>query len=284
MPQQTVYWLILEIVVLVVFAAGLIGNVSFWLRGSTGPGQTVTTGEKIRAILRGVGAVLRPHVLGRALLDSLLQPRLLSLSPLRWLMHFGMFWGIIVLFFVGSVGLMLAERGLVPVAKDTPWFALLNEFAGLMVIFGAAAAMYRRVVLKEKQLRTATDDVALMVLLGFIVLSGYALEVVRLAAQQVSPAAGWYSFAGYALAKVMPSSLSSDNAYQVAWWCHAGAGMAFVAYIPYSKLFHMFASPLAIAVNAAIADERLRQRGKQTKASQSRRRAPGGGRSPLSPT
>ncbi|MBI4316890.1 MAG: respiratory nitrate reductase subunit gamma [Chloroflexi bacterium] len=253
LPQQTVYWLILQIVVLGVFVAGLAANVAFWLRGSIHPGVQVSAWTKICIILAGMRAVLRPRVLGKVLLDALFQRRLFGLSPLRWLAHFGVFWGMIALFLVGSVGLMLAEKGLVPITRDTPWFALLNEVAGLMVIFAALVAVYRRFVARERQLKTAADDVVLIVLLAFIVLSGYGLEAARLATFQVAPAAASYSFVGYAVSMALRSS-DPSLAHQVLWWLHAGSGMAFVAYVPYSKLFHMFAGPVAIAANTAIAE------------------------------
>lgn len=251
MPNQSPAWLVLEVLVLMVFAAGLLDHVRFWLRGGLRPGQAASTAEKLRLAVRRLGALLRPRVLSGLLLDALFQRRLLRLSPLRWLAHSGLLWGMALLFFVGSLGLMLAERGLVSLSKDTPWFALLNDLAGLLVIAGAAAAAARRATARQRLPRALSPDRRLLALLAFIVLSGYAVEAVRLVIERVPPAAGWYSFLGYPLARALGGlPLDWVLAYQVAWWLHALSAQAFVAYLPYSALAHLFATPLALAARA----------------------------------
>lgn len=250
MPQKTVAFLILEIVVLVAFSAGMIANIAFWLSGTTAPGRRATFGEKMSFVGANALTLLKRTALRETLLDWLLQRRLLSLSFLRWAMHFCFFWGTVILFFVGSVGLMLAERGLLPITKDDPWFAFVNDFAGSMLIFAVGVAMYRRLVLKERQLRTGPEDVAIMVLLSVIVLSGYCLEAARMIAHEVPAELGWFSFVGYPLSLALRTTSLDWRAVEgVMWWAHVTGGMAFVAYLPYSKLFHLIASPLVVAAN-----------------------------------
>ncbi|MBI4493429.1 MAG: hypothetical protein HY690_11630 [Chloroflexi bacterium] len=252
MPQQTVYWSALEIAVLVVFAAGLYGNARFWLQGGIRPGRPAGAGDKARLILGGLGAVLRPRVLGGVLLDALFQRRLLRLSPVRWLAHACLFWGMGGLFFIGSVGLMLAERGLVSVTKDTPWFALVNDLAGLLVIFGAAMAASRGAARKASALEALRGGRGLALGLAFLLVSGYGVEGARMVVEQVPPAAGWYSFVGYPLGRALAAlPLDWTLAYRVVWWLHAVAGMAFVAYVPYSRLLHLLTGPLTLAASAA---------------------------------
>jgi nitrate reductase gamma subunit len=250
-PHQSVAWLAVEVLVLAVFVAGMLGNARFWLGGGLRPGQPATNEEKLRAALRTAAAALRPAALGGLVLDGLLQRRLLRISLLRWLVHFGLVWGMGVLFFVGSLGLMLAGRGLLPLTKDTPWFASLNDLAGLLVILGAAAAVYRRATAREKLPSVLSHDRRLMALLAFIVLSGFGVEAVRLVAEQVPPPIGWYSFLGYPLAQALAAlPLDWSTAYQVVWWLHALSAQAFVAYVPYSAMLHLFAGPLALVARA----------------------------------
>jgi len=93
-----------------------------------------------------------------------------------------------------------------------------------------------------------------LILLGLSAVSGYLLESARLAAEAVQPASGWDSFVGYALARgVSPLFPSWSATYRVLWWFHAGSAMVLVASVPYGRLFHMFASPLAIAANLSAA-------------------------------
>lgn len=252
MPQHTVAFLILETVVLIVFGIGIVGNVVFWLDGAVAPGRQASLGDKIRAATVGVAPLLRGSALAELLMDWLLQRRIFALSRLRWLMHVCFFWGTVILFFVGSVGLMLSERGILPIKKDDPWFALVNDFAGVMILFAVGVAMHRRFVLKERQLRTGPEDIVAIVLLAVIVLSGYGLEASRLIAQEVLGGIGWFSFVGYPLSLALrAANLDWITVEATMWWAHVVAGMSFVAYLPYGKMFHIIATPLAVAANTA---------------------------------
>jgi nitrate reductase gamma subunit len=257
-PQQSIYWLALELAVFGFFGVGAIANVWFWLRAASGPNRKVAARPLDRFTPHGMVALPRPSTFGRFLLDALFQRRLLRVSTWRWLAHSLMFWGSIILFFVGSMGLMLAEKGLLPLTKDTPWFAAVNDSAGLMVILGVVMSVYRYYRVEEQQSITSREGLLWLVLLGMIVLSGYVLESARLVGESVSPGAGRYSFVGYALAGVASHLFPNwAGAYRVFWWVHAGSAMALVAAIPYGRLLHMFASPLAIALNLASSGRSL---------------------------
>jgi nitrate reductase gamma subunit len=247
-PEQSVPWLVVKVAVGVVLGAGLMGNLAFWLRAADRTGE----GFSRASIGRGAIALLRPATLGHLLLEVLFQWRLRRVSTWRWLAHGLLFWGNVILFFVGSLGLMLAEKGMLPITKDTPWFALTNEVAGVMVFLGVALSVYRYCRVEEQRYVTSREGLVWLVLLGMVALSGYALEGARLAAAQVPPPLGWYSFVGYGLAQAVPPRLVDwVSIYPVLWWFHAGSAMALVAAIPYGRLFHLVASPLAIAVNLA---------------------------------
>jgi nitrate reductase gamma subunit len=175
-------------------------------------------------------------------------------------MHFCFFWGTVILFFIGSVGLMLSERGILSISKDDAWFAGVNDFAGVMILFAVGVAMYRRLVLKERQLKTGVEDIFAIVLLAIIVLSGYGLEASRLIAQQVPGSSGWFSFVGYPLSLIMRNAnLDWAIAETTFWWAHVVAGMGFVAYLPYGKMIHLIGTPLTVAANTAAL--RMGQRG-----------------------
>ncbi len=250
MLQQSVYWQILEIVVFAVFGVGAIANLVFWFRAAKRPSAQSPARDLVWAVLQRVVVLFQPRFLGSFLLDALFQRRLLRVSGWRWLAHSLLFWGNVILFFVGSLGLMLAERGLLPVTKDTPWFALTNEVAGLMVLLGVALSVFRYYRVEEQRFITSREGLVWLILLGMSAVSGYLVESARLAAEAVQPASGWYSFVGYPLARaVSPLFPDWSATYRALWWFHAGTAMALVASIPYGRLFHMFASPLAIAAN-----------------------------------
>jgi nitrate reductase gamma subunit len=62
-----------------------------------------------------------------------------------------------------------------------------------------------------------------------------------------------YSFFGYFLSLAMPSS--AGDYYDHAWLVHAVMSALLIAYIPFSKLFHMIATPIAIEVDGMLSKE-----------------------------
>ena len=66
------------------------------------------------------------------------------------------------------------------------------------------------------------------------------------------------AFLGYATAKVIsPIALSLDRANlpDILWYIHFLACWLGLAYLPFSKMFHIFASPLSLLVNSVMAKE-----------------------------
>ena len=229
---------IIAIVAIAIFAFGVAGNIMFWLSGRGGS----------RTALAGL---LNGSMWRALLLDGLFQRRLWRLGRLRWLMQIGFIWGTAELFFVGSLGDMLAEKGIVPIGKDTPLFAGLNEVGTILVFLGVGIALYRRFIAREVLLPTSPGDTLTVALLATTVLSGIFVEAARLLADNLPAAVGWYSFIGYAVA-VLIRPLASDwsGVYAPAWWIHIVLAFSLVAYLPYGKLFHMLVSPLVLAVGA----------------------------------
>ncbi|MEW6093254.1 MAG: iron-sulfur-binding reductase, partial [Chloroflexota bacterium] len=112
------------------------------------------------------------------------------------LMHFTIFWGMLVL----AIGTALAT-----IDWDvthlffgfqilTGWFyvayELILDILGLLVIFGLGLAIYRRYISRPARLQNfplkalARDDAYILIMLTFIVLSGYLTEGLRIAVTQ----------------------------------------------------------------------------------------------------
>jgi nitrate reductase gamma subunit len=170
-------------------------------------------------------------------------------------MHVSLSWSFVGLFVVGSGGNFLIDLG-VPLAKDDHWFAATNDFLGLMLLLGVAIAFQRRFLSPKPYVRTAFDDTVILVVLGFLALSGFLLEAARYLKEGTPDGEAAYAFAGYPLSRAL-DSLGFDwaRAWDAFWWLHASSGLALVAYLPYSKLLHMFASPATIAISAPTAEE-----------------------------
>ncbi|MBT3224546.1 MAG: (Fe-S)-binding protein, partial [Proteobacteria bacterium] len=81
-----------------------------------------------------------------------------------------------------------------------------------------------------------------------VAVSGFLVEALRLAATD-PPWSNW-SFVG---ALIGDHISFSTSIYAAMWWFHALASLTFIAAIPYSKLFHVFAAP----ANIYLAEQRI---------------------------
>lgn len=81
---------------------------------------------------------------------------------------------------------------------------------------------------------------------------GKALHEMNCAQCHASPQ---WAFGGYAvsrIAKPVASGLDRANASAVLWHIHFWASLFGLAYLPFSKMFHVFAGPLSLAMNTVM--------------------------------
>lgn len=253
---NTIYFKIASALALAIFALGLLSHLSLWLRGNVEGKRFSSVWTKAGHLLYRAPAVFfRGRVLKAFFWDGLLQRQLLKESSLRWVMHMSLTWGSLELLFVGSLGNMAREYGLVSLSKDAPWFAVVNEIGGLLLLLGVGIASYRRYILRVPQLRTEAEDSLILGWLAVAALSGYLVEAGRLLSQGVSPHIAVYSFIGYGLSRLLqPLGFPWASAYPYLWWTHAIVALSLVAYIPYSKLFHILTSPVSIMLKSSAPD------------------------------
>jgi len=146
-------------------------------------------------------------------------------------------------------------------------FSFLMDLFGFFVLAGVIMALYRRYVTKPERLgykgepdNTTDDAVALLLILGIIV-TGFLVEGLRIHATMVDwegeyhAAAGhlfnvfssqpkWevWSFVGWNIAKAF-AGVNVDTAkaiHKTLWWVHTFFALGLIAYIPYSRLLHIF--------------------------------------------
>jgi Fe-S oxidoreductase/nitrate reductase gamma subunit len=170
------------------------------------------------------------------------------------LMHGLLFAGMTILF-IGTLLVMLQADILDPLfsvqfLKSTFYlfYSVTLDVFGVFAIVGLLLAAYRRVVLKPKNLRNRRDDAVIITLLLAILISGFTIEGLRIAATR--PAWALWSPFGYLLARWFEAlGLSTETLRTLHvwnWWSHMLLGMAFIAYIPFSKLFHLVSAPVNI--------------------------------------
>ena len=247
----------LSALALAVFAWGVFERVRFWLRPELqrSPGG-VRWRRALSLAVQGVRRLRRPSTLRTLFWNGLVQRQLWRESRQRWLMHLSLSWSFAGLFVIGSGGNFLIDLG-VPLAKDDHWFAATNDFLGLTLLLGVAIALQRRFLSPKPYIRTVFEDTAILGLLAFLALGGYMVEAARYLKEGTPDGVATYAFLGYPLVRALePLGADWARAYDALWWLHASSGLGLVAYLPYSKLFHMFASPATIAISApTVAEE-----------------------------
>jgi hypothetical protein len=190
-------------------------------------------------------------VLRVALLDIILQRRILKNSVQRWSMHSLIFLAILVRFVLSLfTGLLFSINpnsplALVLINKNDPFTAFAYDFLGLCIFLGVLWAFIQRFVVKPAHVKTEIEDNITLGILGSLVILGFIAEAARLLVTQLPAEVAVYAFIGYPIAGAL-AMLPVDwrSAYPYLWYAHAVIGAAFVAYLPFGKLKHMFNVPL----------------------------------------
>jgi nitrate reductase gamma subunit len=249
---------ITTILALIIFTIGMLGVGSVWFSGVTAhdaSASKVTSlwGSLFRTLFSaGLMAILKALIL-----DGLLQRRLYRLSRGRWWLHAMVFYPFVFRFIWGSVGLMsslwwpgssLAE---VMVDKNHPLTAFFFDISGILVIAGVLGMIVRRVQerTENKIQGYPPPDWTGFALLGGIMLVGFLLEGMRMA-MTGSPSGAPWAFVGNLVSRIL-SGFELMNLYGYVWYLHAVLTGMFVAYLPFSRMFHMIMAPVVLAVNAA---------------------------------
>ncbi len=189
-----------------------------------------------------------------------------------FVMHLCIFWGWMLLF-IGT--LIIAFHADVVYFLEgriyLAYSAVLDVF-GLVALTGLTMALIRRYVLQPKRLRLGSlwDDVALLWLMFFIVVSGFMLESMRMGATELisgpfeahgaafandlgivhissevvaNPDWAPWSPVGYALASLWEGiGMSADDmltAHKILWWSHLPAALLWTAWLGYGKISHI---------------------------------------------
>lgn len=270
LPYDTVYvrdraylavFLVTVVVCTAVFMFGTLYNVLFWMRGR----GLVTSPEMrlLRLVWRAVRLVLS-RMFAKAvavfLRDALYLSRLKGRSMSRWFMHLMILGGFLLMFaFDLLVTLSMDIIGYSPMIEEGGWAKLWVrdfgfELAGAMMLLGLTIAAVRRFALRPKMVRTELPDAASILFLLAVVLGGFVLEGMGIAGgipgHTQDPE---YSFLGYAISLALPPT--SGDWYDAAWLVHGVMSALLIAYIPFSKLFHMVATPIAIELEGLMSKE-----------------------------
>ncbi|MDY6843153.1 MAG: (Fe-S)-binding protein [Thermodesulfobacteriota bacterium] len=224
----------LMVITLGVFFYGFYSRYKMWKVGQP-ENRLDNIGERIKTLI----------------VQGLLQARILR-EAYSGIMHVFIFWSFCILF-IGTAIIVIQVDILKPISSIYflkgsfyLWFSLILDIAGVVAVVGVLLALFRRYITRPERLDNVSDDLVALLLILLILLSGFALEGLRISATNVawrgwspvgSMVAGLFSSVGMEKASVL-------SLHQIFWWSHMGISFAFIAYIPYSRLFHIFSSAI----------------------------------------
>ena len=193
-----------------------------------------------------------PEAMRRTLVDDVLLHRtLFSVSGFRWLKHTLIFWGFALMFAAEMLAVFVRE-GFPAFGWPDIWevtshpvrlaFDFVYDFTGLMVLVGCGLAIGWRIAVQGTEEQKFTDTPT-AVFLFLVVLSGFVVEGMRLAA--LPETLHGVSFVGIVFAMATPAAAGPGSTpYEVLWLVHVLGSCAFIAYVPAKRLVHSCATPM----------------------------------------
>ena len=119
---------------------------------------------------------------------------------------------------------------------------------GMIGLIGTISLACRRYLGRPKELDKKRTDAISLLLLSFVFLTGFSLTGVRNQIYQ-SPWSQWApvaSFTGRILKFFFKEEASLKACFSALWWAHISLSLTVLYYTPFSRIFHLFSSPLSI--------------------------------------
>jgi heterodisulfide reductase subunit E len=234
---------ITAIISIILFLVGMYIQLDKWGRGIP-EGATKPYGAfgALSMIISSIFSKGIGHALEVLILDVAFQRRTYRRRKLEWLMHILIFWGWIGLLILTMVAAAAEFAGPFLFNQDYTYFVgawksleLPNEIFGWMLVVGIVIAIARRLFStgKDVQARNADIDWILIIGLLLVVITGFYAQSFRGDVERN-------------LIEQYPPGLFNN----ITVMFHEVFTLLFcVAYLPFSKYFHMITAPLTILVN-----------------------------------
>jgi Fe-S oxidoreductase/nitrate reductase gamma subunit len=197
--------------------------------------------------LQKVGPRLRDF-----LVHALGQVRILN-KAYPGVMHFLIFWGVTVQV-LGTIiiilNMLLFLPWVITFPRGTAYlvYELIMDIAGVAILVGVLMALFRRLILRPKNLESRWDDYYALIMLGLIPILGFNTEGLRILATN-PPWAAWSPVGNFVAGHWAALGLTSQGAAQlhdILFWVHVGIALILVASIPFTKMRHLVYAPLNV--------------------------------------
>jgi nitrate reductase gamma subunit len=147
------------------------------------------------------------------------------------------------------------------------------DVAGGLLLVGLLMALARRYLFRPAYWVSVRGDGMVLALFALVVVLGFVMKGVRLAglgvaALAVSPVGGAFGLALGALVGGDAAALATM--YPTLYLLHAGAAFALLAYVPFSRLFHL----LAAQITTFAAREEANRSGRKSQVASCRSQVP----------
>ena len=250
MPVRETFWnipqwaeyaqYILGFVVILVFVYGVFRRIQLWRQGQPDRRSDRLGSRLLSVLTHGIGQVR------------------IAQDLYAGVMHLTIFWGMAALF-LGTVlatvdwdvtRLLMGRQFLTDGLYV--FYELVLDIFGLLLMLGLGMAAYRRYIIRPARLQNSLggglslDDAYVLGMLALIAITGYLVEGLRIAVVQPSWAA--WSPVGKLLASIFIAlgDPTNRNLHLAIWVAHTLVAFAFIASIPFTKLFHIVTTPLNI--------------------------------------
>jgi nitrate reductase gamma subunit len=178
--------------------------------------------------------------------NCILAKKSFQLATYRGLMLLLIIWGFSTLF-LGTVFLAI-HHNVAPFLKGDVYYfySFTMDVAGLLFLAGLLIAITRRHFITEVRRITSREDLFLLYLLLLIVVSGFLVEGMRLAA--IRPLYLDFSDGGAIFADIVRKlELYRIVNYRWVWIFHSSSVLFLIAYLPFSKFFHIFSAQVSVS-------------------------------------
>jgi nitrate reductase gamma subunit len=262
---ELIFW-VFHLPLMILFLVGMWFVFANWLKGGVNASTDASFGQKFGALLRVVlGTIFSARLwllIKTFIVEAWFNRRLYRNSFWRWLNHFLLLTGVMLLFILSGIS-ALSVKVLIHYfhLEHIPWIgmwanpdhpitAILNEIGAVMMTVGFVFFVIRRYVTRKPQLRTGPMDTWMVVGIGLILLSGWIAQIARHNSSDVDPTTAYYAFIGWPILAPLFRGLRLpwDD---LAHWMFIGHGIltsVVIVTIPFSKFMHAIAGALVLMV------------------------------------